>query len=179
MDESAWADPQRGTMQVASERTAAADRIERLGLVPHPEGGSYREFHRAHTVVRPDDGRGARAGLTAIYFLLAEGECSRWHRVRSDEQWTFLEGAPIELFVFDPATGERRQWRLGPSGPEARATTVVPAGAWQAARGAGEYSLVTCTVGPGFDFDDFALLADEPEAADRLRLAWPELAGLV
>ena len=79
----------------------AAALIAQLELQPHPEGGYYRELYRSPHRVQPDDGRAARPALTAIYFLLAAGQHSRWHRLRSDEVWQFLEGDPVELFVVD------------------------------------------------------------------------------
>jgi predicted cupin superfamily sugar epimerase len=153
--------------------------IRALHLQPHPEGGHYREFFRSRAVVSTTDGRGVRAALSAIYFLLGEGGTSRWHSVRSDEQWTFLEGEPLELLVLDRRTFQITVHRLGtPSGGEA-ATVVVPGGAWQAARALGTHALVTCTVGPGFDFVDFEFMADDAVAAARLRAGEPALAGLL
>lgn len=80
----------------------AAQLIERLALVPHPEGGHYREIQRSALRVRPLDGRGERAATTGIYFLLAAGEHSRWHRVASDETWHHYEGDALELLVAAP-----------------------------------------------------------------------------
>src|ERR1041384_3498422 len=139
----------------------AAEIIQTLGMRPHPEGGHYvegfRSAHRVHVVER----RVERAALTAIYFLLAAGECSRWHRVLSDETWHYQEGDSIELLLF--SDGNVRRHRVGSVGPESRPTVVVPAGTWQAARTPGDYSLVACTVGPGFEDADFALAVDAPE----------------
>jgi len=156
----------------------AAERIERLALTPHPEGGFYREFFRSAERVAPADGRGGRAALTAIHFLLPAGAHSRWHAVRSDEQWTFLEGEPLELFVLEAGARAVRRVVLGPLTDASVPTTVVPAGAWQAARALGIYALVTCTVGPGFDFADFRLLAGSPEAKRRIAELAPELVVL-
>ena len=141
----------------------AAILIETLALLPHPEGGHFREVHRsAHRVV-PDDGRPARNAVTVIYFLLAEGEASRWHRVSSDETWHFHEGAVLELSVAtmsDLAAVETR--RLGPVADGIEPVCVVPAGRWQAARSTGAFTLVSCSVGPGFDFEDFEMLPGWP-----------------
>jgi hypothetical protein len=153
--------------------------VERLGLAPHPEGGFYREHFRSAGRVTPTDGRGERAALTAIHFLLPGGAHSRWHEVRSDEQWTFLEGEPLELFVLDARARSVRRVVLGPLSESCVPTFVVPAGAWQAARATGLYTLVTCTVGPGFDFADFRLLADDPRDRRRLAELAPELAALL
>src|ERR1700682_3626664 len=79
----------------------AAELIETLALVPHPEGGFYRQVYRSPHLVQPHDDRDVRSALTAIYFLLPRGHRSRWHRVRSDEIWTHLEGQPVTLHLFD------------------------------------------------------------------------------
>lgn len=137
-----------------------------LSLQPHPEGGWYREVFRSNHSVQPDDGRGPRAALTVIYFLLAEGESSAWHVVQSDECWHFCEGAPLDLMLFNPATEERQQLKLGPIDSNTQALQIVPAGLWQAARSQGAYTLVQCTVAPGFDFADFSLLRNTPNGED-------------
>ncbi len=136
----------------------ADDLIAALSLQPHPEGGWYAEVFRSPSGVTPADARGARSALTTIYFLLTAGQVSRLHRVRSDEAWHYYEGDPLELRVScgDWLAGERRV--LGPLGPEVSPVHVVPAGWWQGARPLGAYTLVGCTVGPGFDFADFELL---------------------
>lgn len=139
----------------------AQDLVATLGLIPHPEGGYYSELYRSDTTVHPTDGRGARAALTTIYFLLPSATVSRWHRVQSDEVWHFYEGAPLDLWMASPDGVQVGQHRLGPLAGEQRPAWTVPAGWWQAARSTGEYTLVGCTVGPGFDFRDFAL-ADDP-----------------
>jgi hypothetical protein len=155
----------------------AAELIRLLDLRPHPEGGHYREVFRSAGAVRPADGRGDRPGLTAITFLLAAGEVSRWHRLASDEVWHHYEGDPLELFLLDGDRLERR--RLGPAGPESGPVVAVPAGCWQAARPEGAYALAGCSVGPGFDFADFRLMADDPAAVDALRRPFPDLAALL
>ena len=142
----------------------AEELIRALGLAPHPEGGHFVETFRSPLEVTPADGRGARASLTAILFLLQEGACSRWHRVRSDEAWHWYEGAPLELLTVGPDGGDVAVTTLGPLSAGAVPQHVVPAGWWQAARPVDGYALVGCTVGPGFDFADFALLADVPAA---------------
>ena len=145
----------------------------RLGLTPHPEGGVFREaFRSGRTLALPE---GERRALTTIYFLLRAGERSRWHRVVHDEIWHFLEGDPLDLWIApDLERVERRL--LSPVGAPGEPVAVVPAGAWQAARSTGAFSLVGCTVGPGFDFADWALLRDRPDEAARLRERFPELA---
>src|SRR5436853_567241 len=81
----------------------ATELIARLSLEPHPEGGYYREIFRSADLVAPADGRGPRAALTTIYFLLPAGIISRWHRVTSDEVWHLYEGGPLEVLTVDPA----------------------------------------------------------------------------
>ncbi|HJR17130.1 MAG TPA: cupin domain-containing protein [Gemmatimonadales bacterium] len=151
--------------------------ITELGLIPHPEGGFYGEVHRSESVVRTEDGRGSRAALSSIYFLLSNGATSRWHRVLSDEIWHFYEGAALELWIASPDCLMARERWLGPLDSRHRPVLTVPAGWWQAARSTGGYTLVGCTVGPGFDFDDFELAADQPASAAALRAHHPSLAG--
>jgi predicted cupin superfamily sugar epimerase len=149
----------------------AAALVRELGLVEHPEGGYYGEVYRSSAAVELADRRGPRPALTTIYFLLPAGSVSRWHRVLSDEVWHFYEGTPVELWVAQPGGEDIRRVRLGPLAPGQRPVEAVPAGYWQAARSTGEYSLVGCTVGPGFDYRDFALAADCTDAPSRLRAA--------
>jgi uncharacterized protein len=126
----------------------AARIIETLGLQPHPEGGWYRQ-----TWVGPQVA--GRASGTAIHFLLQAGERSHWHRVDADEIWLWHAGAKLELSL-----GQDRAevLRLGPDVRAGDAVqAVVPKGWWQAARSLGEWTLVSCTVSPGFRFEGFEL----------------------
>jgi predicted cupin superfamily sugar epimerase len=143
--------------------------IESLGLIAHPEGGYYREVYRSAASVKPSDRREPRSALTTIYFLLTQGQFSRWHRVRSDEVWHFYEGATLDLWLTSPEISPVEHRRLGPLEQIQQPVQVVPAGWWQAARSSGAYTLTGCTVGPGFDFKDFALAADEPASAAAFR----------
>jgi predicted cupin superfamily sugar epimerase len=162
------------TREITLERVA--ELIRDLQLVPHPEGGYYREIWRGRLEVEPVDGRGGRAALTSIYFLLPAGAVSRWHRVRSDELWHHYEGAPLELLLVPPGEPRLERLRLGPLGPEQEPVRCVPARWWQAARSLGPYTLVGCTVGPGFEFSDFELLSDQDRTADAPFDALPEAA---
>jgi hypothetical protein len=133
------------------QELSAADVIRLLDLRPHPEGGHYRETFRD-----PRHDAGGRSFSTAIYFLLAAGECSHWHRIDAVEMWHWHAGAALALRIagkdgvatvrlgVDLAAGERPQ-------------AVVPAGAWQEAESLGAWTLVGCTVAPGFDFSKFEL----------------------
>ena len=129
----------------------AAEVIARLELKPHPEGGHYREtFRDPHTDA---DGRSAS---TAIYFLLARGEYSHWHRIDAVETWHYYAGHALALQIADG--GGQRRVRLGPdlaAGEVPQA--IVPAEAWQAAETTGDWTLAGCTVAPGFDFAKFVL----------------------
>jgi predicted cupin superfamily sugar epimerase len=157
----------------------AAQLIERLGLEPHPEGGFFREHFRAAGGVRPEDGRGSRAALTAIHFLLAAGQVSRWHGVASDELWCFHEGDPLVLVCADPETFRVETVTLGRASEGHAPACAVPAGHWQAAWPTGAFALVSCAVGPGFDFADFRLLGDDPALRARLASTLPRLAHLL
>jgi predicted cupin superfamily sugar epimerase len=131
----------------------AADIIRLLGLKPHPEGGHFRETFRDTRLAE-----GGRAASTAIYFLLARGERSRWHRVDAVEVWHFHAGSALALEIAVDDQGPIVRITLGPdvaAGEHPQA--VVPAGAWQAAQSLGEWTLVGCTVAPGFDFSSFVL----------------------
>lgn len=124
--------------------------IAKLGLQPHPEGGWYRETWRG-----PD--REGRASGTAILFLLQKGERSHWHRVDADEIWLWHAGAPLALHM---GSDRAATFRLGPdvlAGDSPQ--IVVPAGHWQAAETLGAFTLVSCTVSPGFRFEGFELAA--------------------
>jgi predicted cupin superfamily sugar epimerase len=140
----------------------AADVIRILHLQPHPEGGHYRETFRDVSVLLPPPLAGekgletTRAISTAIYFLLARGERSHWHRIDAVEIWHWHAGAPLELEI---ATAQQRTRSVLGSDLAAgeRPQGIVPAHAWQAARSLGDWSLVGCTVAPGFVFTTFEL----------------------
>jgi predicted cupin superfamily sugar epimerase len=132
--------------------------VERLALLPHPEGGFYRETFRAPLRLDGLPHGGPRAASTAIYFLLPAGTFSAFHRVRSDEVWHRYDGGVLELHTLDDH-GAHEVVRLGCDLERGeRPQHVVPAGVWQAARPIdGAYALCGCTVAPGFDFADFEL----------------------
>ncbi len=149
--------------------------VKLLHLQPHPEGGWYRELHRSAMKVHRDDGQ-QRAALTLIWFLLGAGEISRWHRViDADETWHHAGGDPLDLWILPPAGGVAQRLKLGPLGSSpvseddpheaAQPVRVVPAGWWQAARCPGAWTLVSCCVGPGFEFQDFQLLGHQPASS--------------
>ena len=158
----------------------AAELIETLDLEPHPEGGHYRRVHRSAARVQPLDERSERAALTTIFFLLTDDEVSRWHSVASDEAWHHYEGDALELYTCDRDFVTVSSQLVGPLAVAGAAPVhVVPAGQWQAARTTGRYSLLGCTVGPGFDFADFRMLRDLPARTEAFRQAHPEMADLI
>jgi uncharacterized protein len=169
--------------------------IERFGLIPHPEGGHYRETHRdparvarIPNVVGGAGGSGlaadaSRSASTCIYYMLCDGAYSAWHRIRSDEVWHFYAGDPLDVHVLD-AAGQLVTHRLGNAlaRDDAAFQAVVPAGCWFAAQcpvpmqeaEAAGFALVGCTVAPGFEFSEFEL-AD----TDRLAATHPGHAELI
>lgn len=138
----------------------AGEVIAMLDLAPHPEGGHYRETFR--------DGaqNGGRAASTAIYFLLQAGEVSRWHRVDAAEVWHWYAGAPLELRIVHAGRKARTEI-LGPDLDQGeRPQIVIPENAWQSARSLGAWTLVGCTVAPGFEFSGFEIAPEGWEPAD-------------
>ena len=130
---------------------SAASVIARLALAPHPEGGWYRETFRDPRTV---DGR---AVATAIYYLLDVGEVSEWHRVDAAEIWHWYAGAPLVITV-SPNGHDAKAVHLGPALDQGQQPQlVVPAGHWQSATSLGAWTLVGCTVAPGFVFEGFEL----------------------
>jgi len=134
-----------------------------LALAPHPEGGWYRELYRSP--IRVSAQGKERSAATTIYYLLERRQLSRWHTVEADEIWHFYCGARLELFAYDPAAERLTRHLLGEPTDDARPVAVIPAGAWQAARSLGEYSLAGCSVAPGFEFADLRFVAALPHHA--------------
>ena len=129
----------------------ASDVIARLGLAPHPEGGHYRETWRAEA------GSGERAAGTAIYYLLRAGEVSRWHRIDSAEIWHWYAGDPLELAISTDGKGSETHVLGSDLAAGQSPQVIVPPHAWQSAKSRGAWSLVGCTVSPGFDFEHFEM----------------------
>jgi predicted cupin superfamily sugar epimerase len=130
---------------------SAAEVMRLLDLKPHPEGGHYRQTFRDPRTVD-----GARAASTAIYFLLARGERSHWHRVDAAEVWHYYAGAPLKLEIAADAQGPIERITLGVDlAAGERPQAIVPAHAWQAAQSLGEWTLIGATVAPGFEFSVF------------------------
>ena len=137
----------------------SAEVICLLDLAPHPEGGHFRETFRDSRLVD-----GARAASSAIYFLLAGGGRSRWHRIDAAEVWHFYAGAPLMLEIAGSEEAQSAPQRITLGADLAageRPQAIVPAGAWQAAESLGAWTLVGCTVAPGFDFAHFELASKD------------------
>jgi predicted cupin superfamily sugar epimerase len=130
----------------------ARDVIRLLDLKPHPEGGHFREMFRD-----PRQVEGGRSASTAIYFLLARGERSHWHRVDATEVWHWHAGAALEIEIAQAAERIERVTLGCDLKAGERPQAIVPAHAWQAAQTRGEWTLVGCTVAPGFAFAGFEL----------------------
>ena len=139
----------------ALSQLSAAEVVQLLHLQPHPEYGHYRETFRDSLTVA-----GGRSASTAIYFLLRAGERSRWHRVDAAEVWHWYAGAPLQLRIADGSAC--KSVRLGSDlATGERPQAVVPARAWQNAESLGAWTLVGCTVAPGFEFAGFELAAQD------------------
>jgi predicted cupin superfamily sugar epimerase len=137
----------------AKPKLTAADVIRLLDLKPHPEGGHFRETIR-DLHASPD----SRAHSTGIYFLLAAGERSHWHKVDAMEVWHYYAGAALTLEIAVDTNGPIERIKLGPDlAAGERPQAAVPAHSWQATESQGDWTLVGCTVAPGFDFAGFEL----------------------
>jgi len=133
----------------------AAEVVRLLDLKPHPEGGFYRETFRDEATL---PGATARAYSTCIYFLLPGGIVSRWHAVDAVEAWHWYAGAPLRLGIAPPQGGRVVQHHLGSDlRAGERPQAIVPASHWQQAQSVGAWTLVGCTVAPGFEFSSFTL----------------------
>ncbi len=154
--------------------------IEKLDLQPHPEGGYFAETYRSELELPGSliGAHGPRQACTGIYFLIPAGEFSAFHRIKSDEMWHFYDGDPLLVHqIFSDGTYECHH--LGSDVQRQVYQAVVPAGAWFASEPDPEsreegFSLVGCTVSPGFDFSDFEL-ARRQELADE----FPEHRALI
>jgi predicted cupin superfamily sugar epimerase len=141
----------------AISKLPAAEVVRLLDLAPHPEGGHYREIFRD-----PHKLESGRAASTAIYFLLAAGERSHWHRIDAAEAWHFYAGAPLALEIAHHEKHPVERLVLGTTLTAGeRPQIVVPARTWQAAESLGDWTLVGCTVAPGFEFSGFELAPND------------------
>lgn len=141
-------------------------------LQKHPEGGRFQEVFRSSTVVQLPSGA-TRSALTHIYFSLKPGEVSRFHRVASDEVWNLYRGAGLYIYTWDESPNPAQRIRLAAG--SGHFCHVVAAGLWQAAEPIADETLVGCSVGPGFEFEDFELIDPGGEVAERLAAIDPEM----
>ena len=150
----------RGLLCAEGRLDRAQELIDGLGLAPHPERGYYVETYRAPLLVEglPAPFAGPHAASTAIYFLVTRAQPTTYlHRLLSDEIFHFYEGGPLDVLLLGPnGAGEVRRLGTNVAAGE-RPQGVVPAGSWQAARSLGDWTLVGCTVAPGFEFGRFEL----------------------
>jgi hypothetical protein len=151
--------------------------IDRLNLFPHPEGGFYREVYCSeHTVISPVHEK-QRNAMTDIYFLLMAGQKSRFHRILHDEIWHFYHGAPLSLIEINYDTCDMSKVILGNT--DLQFKHMIKAKNWQSAYSNGDYSLVGCTVAPGFSFSDFSFLSDNELACESIIKRYPNLEEFV
>lgn len=144
--------------------------IDKYHLVSHPEGGYYSEFYRSEQPVKSKVVKEDRKSVTHIYFLLLKAQVSLFHKVVHDEIWNFYEGDPIKLLKYDNL--EIKEDIIGSGCKDY--VSIVEGGVYQAAESTGAYSLVGCTVAPGFEFEDFTLLRSEPEQKERFLKDFPD-----
>ena len=147
----------------------AAELISTLGLEPHPEGGYFRRVYESPKQVRVNGVQ--RPSITSIQFLLTQGVSSRWHRVDAAEVWDWQEGSEVVLTTYDADHSTLSRVQLGSAAQGGQALQVVPAGIWQTARTHGAYSLVNCSVTPGFVWDGLEMLDESSALAAELRAA--------
>ena len=144
--------------------------IDKHKLVPHPEGGYYAVVYESKQTVTSPVVNKDRKAVTHIYFLLLKGQVSLFHKVAHDEIWNFYEGDPVKLIKYNGSTVEEDIIGSGCSGY----VSTVEGGVYQAAETTGVYSLVGCSVAPGFEFEDFSLLRDEFESKEKLLKEFPD-----
>lgn len=146
---------------------SAEELISILHLEPHPEGGAFKETYRSSVQARTQNERSVG---TAIYFLIRHGRATAWHKVTSDEIYHFYCGAPAELSVISPEGVMSKQTLGTDVQNRERPQILIPANYWQSVSSLGEYTLMGCTVSPGFDFSDFEMIEIE-----QLKNKYPEL----
>ena len=150
-----------------------------FSLEKHPEGGYYRQTYQSSIGLKSPVVMSERSAVTDIYYLLVKGQMSLFHKVLHDEIWHFYEGDPLRLILFDQHEGKSEETILGNYRGKVQYKRVVPGNIYQAAIPLGEYSLVGCTVAPGFDFADFMFLRDDEVSLKRLEKSFPEFAKYV
>lgn len=146
--------------------------IQKFKLSPHPEGGFFSEVYRSTLNVHSQEANADRSALTHIYFLLRKGDISRFHKVLHEEIWNVYEGAPIRLVHFDSETGDLKEEIIGQGCEDY--CTVIERRKYQAAESTGEYTLVGCSVAPGFDYKDFSFIEEGSDEAEIIKQKYPD-----
>ena len=145
------------------------DLIDKYKLVPHPEGGYYAVVYESKQSVKSPVVNKVRNALTHIYFLLLKGQVSIFHKVAHDEIWNFYQGDPLKLIKYNGSKVEEDIIGSGCSDY----VSIVEGGVYQAAESTGVYSLVGCSVAPGFEFEDFLFLRDELDTKEKFIQKFP------
>ncbi len=145
-------------------------------LIEHPEGGRYLEVFKSCTVVSTASGK-TRSAITHIYFSLCQGEVSQFHRVTSDEVWNLYKGPGVRIYTWDGTEAQPICTELSMQANEF--CHIVPSGVWQAAEPMGDSVLVGCSVGPGFEFDDFELINPSSSQAGLLQSVCPDMTRFI
>ncbi|MBW1849525.1 MAG: cupin domain-containing protein [Deltaproteobacteria bacterium] len=153
----------------------AKELIELFQLSKHPEGGYFREVYRSEKKGKIDSYGNERNWMTDIFFLLTENDISRFHRLKHDEIWHFYEGSPITLTEIHQDSLDINTVTLGQPAPLLTYTYCVKGNNWQSAYSRGPYSFIGCTVGPGFEFEDFEMMAQCKEVKAAVLSKYPEL----
>lgn len=144
---------------MSTMRPTIDDIVKKYQMLPHPEGGYFAETYRSHLTF--DTQKGKRVASTAIMFLITRDSISHFHRLTSDEGWHFYLGDPLKLMQLTPS-GQLSEITMGQDFQQGQKLQhIVPAGDWFASTSYGEYSLVGCTVAPGFEFEDFEMAKKE------------------
>ncbi len=157
----------------------AQELIKILALSPHPEGGYYKEIYRSKNKIISPKNNEIRSAVTDIYFLLFAGQVSRLHKVAHDEIWHFYEGDPLALVEIEADNLQVARILLGDKNTVPKYQHCIEGGNWQGAYSSGDYSLVGCTVAPGFDFSDFEFLKDNQSMCADILAKKPLLSRLV
>lgn len=145
--------------------------IKKYNLIPHPEGGYYREIFRSKTQITSPAVNKKRTTATHIYFFLLEKQISKFHKVVHDEIWSFYQGDALKVIIFEGETA--KETIIGHRQKDGY-TVIIPGGCYQAAESIGEYSLVGCTVAPGFEFEDMSFLYQDESNKSKLLKSHPE-----
>jgi len=143
--------------------------IDKYNLIPHPEGGYYAVVYESKQLVKSPVVNKVRKALTHIYFLLLKGQVSIFHKVAHDEIWNFYQGDPLKLIKYNGSKVEEDVIGSGCSDY----ASIVEGGVYQAAESTGVYSLVGCSVAPGFEFEDFLFLRDELDTKEKFIQKFP------